>query len=72
MSEGSRWLLSVALYALAVMLMAPNAYALAGLYFYAWGIPWPSHDWAMGQLVAAGLSWLAGFFSWTKARELNR
>lgn len=71
MSEGSRWLASVALYALAAMLAAPNAYALTGLYFYAWGVPWPSHDWTMGQIIAAGLSWIAGYLSFAKARGLT-
>lgn len=71
MSEGSRWLLSVALYALAVMLMAPAAYGAVGLYFLIWGVPWPSQDWALVQLGATWVSAMFGLLAGIKARELS-
>lgn len=72
MSEGSRWLLSVALYALAVMLMAPAAYGALGLYFHLWGIPWPSQDWNFARYLVAYIFGGFGFVPFAKARELNR
>ncbi len=49
----ARWLASVALYALAVMLMAPGVYGFVGVYFWIWGIPWPSQAW--GDSMISGV-----------------
>ena len=72
MSEGSRWLLSVALYALAALLAAPAAYGTLGLYFLVWGVPWPSQDWTLGQFVATYMFGCVSFLPFIKAREMNR
>lgn len=72
MSEGSRWLASVALYALAVMLMAPLLYYGVGLYMMLWGVPWPSQDWTLGQSFVAWLFWTLGIIPLTQAMKLGR